>query len=91
MNKHEQAHDALQMINLPNLRPNREEAFFIIIIITIIIIFMRDLRVIGINKHEQERISTHLTDNCVQRRVFLLSVMACHHTYICWRDSGNLT
>ena len=53
------------MINLSNLRPNREEASFIIIIIIIIIIinFIRDLRVIGIDKNEQERISRHFTGN----------------------------
>ena len=55
------------MINLSNLRPNREEASFIIITIIIIIIiiinFIRDLRVIGIDKNEQERISRHFTGN----------------------------
>ena len=52
---------------LSNLRPNREEPFFIIISTIIIVI---DLRVIGIDKNEQEKISQHFTDNCVQRRVF---------------------
>lgn len=52
---------------LSNLRPNREEPFFIIISTIIIVI---DLRVIGIDENEQERISRHFTDNCVQRRVF---------------------
>ena len=52
---------------LSNLRPNREEPFFIIISTIIIVI---DLRVIGIDKNEQERISRHFTDNCVQRCVF---------------------
>ena len=59
------------MIGLSNARPNREEASFIIIII-IIIIIVRDLRAIGIDKNEKERISRHFSDNCVQRRVFLL-------------------
>ena len=61
-----------------------------IIISTIIIVI--DLRVIGIDKNEQERISRHFTDNCVQRRVFcfFLSVMACQHTSIFRRDSSNL-
>ena len=47
---------------LSNLRPNREEPFFIII--SIIIIIVIDLRVIGTDKNEQERISRHFTDNC---------------------------
>ena len=75
---------------LSNLRPYREEPFFIIISTIIIVI---DLRVIGIDKNEQERISRHFTDNCVQRRVFcflFLSVMACQHTSIFRRDSSNL-
>ena len=77
---------------LSNLRPNREEPFFIIISTIIIVI---DLRVIGIDENEQERISRHFTDNCVQRRVFcflffFLSVMACQHTSIFRRDSSNL-
>ena len=56
---------------------------FFIIISTIIIVI--DLRGIGIDENEQERISRHFTDNCVQRRVFccfFLSVMACQHTSI---------
>ena len=72
------------------VNPNREEPFFIIISTIIIVI---DLRVIGIDKNEQERISRHFTDNCVQRRVFcffFLSVMACQHTSIFRRDSSNL-
>ena len=60
------------MIGLSNARPNRKEASFIIIIIIIIIIIVRDLRVIGIDKNEKERISRHFSDNCVQRRVFFV-------------------
>ena len=67
LKKYGQARDVLPMISLSNLRPNCEEAFFIIIITIIIVI---DLRVIGIDKNEQKRISRHFPDNCVQRRVF---------------------
>ena len=64
------------MIGLSNARPNCEEASFIIIIIIIIIV--RDLRVIGIDKNEQERISRHFSDNCVQRRVFFVVFFYLH-------------
>ena len=57
------------------VNPNREEPFFIIISTIIIVI---DLRVIGIDKNEQERISRHFTDNCVQRRVFYFCFFVCN-------------
>ena len=80
-------------ISSSNLRPNREEASFIIIIITIIfiiiiiIVVVRDLRVIDNNK--QERISRHFSDNCLQRRFFLL-LTAHQHTSLFRRDFSNL-